>query len=189
MQKLDRQFIQKVRRQDRIATRVITLGGLLVIVCVIAILVLIVRVAVPLFQPAKSNVLHQFALAAGPESVLAMGVDEYRETGYVLDDQGIFTFYHLADGVPMLRLDGDPDKDVALKSIELHRNNQYTMLWADNSVTMTEVSFRFLFDQEGKRTIKPEIITLGGFPPEVKDTKIVAVNGPRLSWWRITVFR
>ena len=176
MQKLDRQFIQKVRRQDRIATRVITMGGLLVIVSVIAILVLIVRVAVPLFQPAKSNIIHQFALATSPESVLAMGVDEYRETGYVLDDQGIFTFYHLADGVPMLRLDGGADKDVALKSIELHRNNQYTMLWADNSVTMTEVNFRFLFDQAGKRTIKPEIVTLGGFAPEVKDTKIVAVN-------------
>ncbi len=176
MQKLDRQFIQKVRRQDRIATRVITMGGLLVIVCVIAILVLIVRVGVPLFQPATSTIIHEFALAASPESVLAMGVDEYKETGYVLDTQGIFTFYHLADGVPMLRLDGDPDKDVALKSIELHRNNQYTMLWADNSVTMTEVNFRFLFDQQGKRTIKPEIITLGGFPPEVKDTKIVAVK-------------
>jgi len=186
MQKLDRQFIQKVRLQDRIATRVITLGGLLVIISVIAILVLIVRVAIPLFLPAKSSVIYQFPLASGPESVLAMGVDEYQETGYVLNDQGIFTFYHLADGAPMVDLDAGADRDVPLKSVELHRNNQYTMLWADNRVTMTEVNFRFLFDQEGKRTIKPEIATIGGFAPEMDSTKIVGVHVRRDDDGRLT---
>ena len=186
MQKLDKQFIQKVRRQDRVATRVITLGGLLVIVSVIAILVLIVRVAIPLFMPAGSNISHQFSLASEMDTVLAMGVDEYQETGYVLNDQGVFTFYHLADGVPVIRLDAGIDKDVPLKSIELHRNNQYTMLWADNSVSMTEVDFRFLFDQEGKRTIKPEITTIGGFAPEDHGADIAGVNVRQADDGRLT---
>jgi len=186
MQKLDKQFIQKVRRQDRVATRVITLGGLLVIVSVIAILVLIVRVAIPLFMPAKSNIIHQFSLASETDTVLAMGVDEYQETAYALNDQGVFTFYHLADGVPVIRLDAGVDKDVPLKSIELHRNNQYTMLWADNSVSMTEVNFRFLFDQEGKRTIKPEITTIGGFAPEDHGADIAGVNVRQADDGRVT---
>lgn len=176
MQKLDRQFIQRVRLQDRIATRVITLGGLLVIISVIAILVLIIRVAIPLFQPAKANILYRFSPVSQSESVLAVGVDEYQEIGYVLNERGVFTFYHLADARPILELDAGADKEVPLRSVELHRNDQYTMLWADNSVTMTVVTFRFLFDQEGKRTIKPEIATIGGFPPERNDAEILGVN-------------
>ena len=159
MQKLDKQFIQKVRLQDRVATRIITLGGLLVIASVIAILVLIVRVTIPLFQAARTNIVFQFPLSSSSESVLAMGVDDYQEIAYTLDGQGIFTFYNLAQGTSFLSLPAVVDKKVPLQSIELHKNNQYTLLWADNSISMTEVSFRFLFDKDGKRTIKPEIKT------------------------------
>ena len=166
MQKLDKQFIQKVRLQDRVATRIITLGGLLVIASVIAILVLIVRVTIPLFQAARTNIVFQFPLSSSSESVLAMGVDDYQEIAYTLDGQGIFTFYNLAQGTSFLSLPAVVDKKVPLQSIELHKNNQYTLLWADNSISMTEVSFRFLFDKDGKRTIKPEIKTLAEFQPE-----------------------
>ncbi|MCX5869381.1 MAG: ABC transporter permease subunit [Deltaproteobacteria bacterium] len=166
MQKLDKQFIKKVRLQDRIATRIITLGGLLVIVSVIAILVLIVRVTIPLFQSARTNIVFQFPLSSPTESVLAMGVDDYQEIAYTLNDRGIFTFYNLVKGTSFLSLAAGADKKVPLQSIELHKNNQYTLLWADKSTSMTEVSFRFLFDKEGKRTVKPEIQTLAEFPPE-----------------------
>ena len=166
MQKLDKQFIKKVRLQDRIATRIITLGGMLVIASVIAILVLIVRVTIPLFQSARTNIVFQFPLSSPPESVLAMGVDDYQEIAYTLNDRGVFTFYNLAKGASFLSLAAVVDKKVPLQSIELHKNNQYTLLWADKSTSMTEVSFRFLFDKEGKRTVKPEIQTLAEFPPE-----------------------
>ena len=186
MQKLDKQFIKKVRLQDRIATRIITLGGLLVIASVIAILVLIVRVAVPLFQPARANIIYQFPLAAGSEPVLAMGVDEYQETGYTLNDRGLFTFYNLAQGAAFLTLDAVAGKKVPLQSIELHKNNQYTLLWADNSISMTEVSFRFLFDQEGKRTVRPEIKTLAEFPPETGSGKILRAMVRKTEEGRLT---
>jgi phosphate transport system permease protein len=166
MQKLDRQFIKKVRLQDRIATRVITLGGLLVIASVIAILVLIVRVTVPLFEPARSNITFQIPLSSGPGSLLAMGVDDYQDTAYTLNDRGIFTFYNLASGKSVLSVQAGADKKVPLKSIELHKNKQYTLLWADNSVTVTELAFHFHFDPEGKRTVKPEVKTIAEFPAE-----------------------
>ena len=174
MQKLDKQFIQKVRLQDRIATRVITLGGLLVIASVIAILVLIVRVAVPLFQSAQSNIIFQFPLSSGTESVLAMGVDDYQETAFTLNDRGVFTFYNLAKGAVSLSLDAGVGKKVALKAALLHKNNQYTMLWADSSVSMTELAFSFLFDEQGKRTVKPELKTIAAFPPEPDGAEILA---------------
>jgi len=173
MQKLDRQFIKKVRLQDRIATRIITLGGLLVIASVIAILVLIVRVTIPLFQSARTNIVFQFPLSSPSGSVLAMGVDDYQEIAYTLNDRGVFTFYNLAKGASFLSLAAGADKKVPLQSIELHKNNQYTLLWADKSSSMTEVSFRFLFDKEGKRTIKPEIKTVAEFPPETGAPKVL----------------
>jgi len=186
MQKLDTQFIQKVRLQDRIATRIITLGGLLVIASVIAILVLIVRVTIPLFQPARTNIIFQFPLSSASESLLAMGVDDYQETAYTLNDKGVFTFYNLAKGTSFLSLESGAGKNVPLKSIELHKNNQYSMLWADNSVSMTEVAFRFHFAEDGKRTIKPEIKTIAEFPAETGTMKVLRVAVRKTEDGRLT---
>ncbi len=166
-------FIQRVRRQDRVATRVITCGGLLVIASVIAILLLIVRVTIPLFQSAQANILFQFPLQAEAESVLAMGVDEYQEVAYTLDDKGIFTFYDLAKGTSFLTLDAGSGKKGGLQSVTLHKNNQYTMLWADKSASMTEIYFRLLFDQEGNRKIQPELKVVAELAPEVDGAKIL----------------
>ncbi len=159
-------FIQKVRRQDRIATRVISLGGLLVIASVIAILLLIVRVTIPLFQGAKSNIVFQFPVSAEAESILALGVDDYREVAYTLDSKGVFSFYTLSSGTSFLTLQAGVDKKTGVKSIELHKNNQYTLLWDDNSTSLVTVSFRILFDQKGKRSITPELKVLAEFPAE-----------------------
>ncbi|MBU0664028.1 MAG: ABC transporter permease subunit [Proteobacteria bacterium] len=186
MQKLDTQFIQKVRLQDRIATRIITFGGLLVIASVIAILVLIVRVTIPLFQPARTNIVSQFPLSSGSESLLAMGVDDYQETAFTLNDRGVFTFYNLAKGTSFLSLESGAGKNVPLKSLELHKNNQYSMLWADNSVSMTEVAFRFQFDKDGKRTIKPEIKTIAEFPAETGTIEMLRVAVRKTEDGRLT---
>ncbi|MFH2122102.1 MAG: ABC transporter permease subunit [Pseudomonadota bacterium] len=186
MQKLDTQFIQKVRLQDRIATRIITLGGLLVIASVIAILVLIVRVAIPLFQPARTNIIFQLPLTSVSESVLAMGIDDYQETAYTLDDNGVFTFYNLAGGKSFLSLESGAGKNFSLKSIELHKNNQYSMLWADNSVSLIEVAFRFHFAEDGKRTIKPEIKTIAEFPAEPGVMNVLRVAVRKATDGRLT---
>jgi len=162
----NKQFIKKVRLQDRIATRIITFGGMLVIASVIAILVLIVRVTVPLFQSAKIDIVSQVPLSFPPETVLAMGIDEYQENAYVLNDRGVFTFYNLAGATSFLRMDTAADKNVPLKSIELHKNNQYSLLWADKSISLTELAFSLHFDEAGKRTVKPVIKTIADFPPD-----------------------
>jgi phosphate transport system permease protein len=159
MQKLDKQFIQKVRRQDRMATRAITVGGLLVIASVIAILVLIVRVTLPLFQPARATVLKSFSL---PDATvpLAIGVDDAHELGYVLDETGVFSFYKLTDGTVVSTV---PAGKGQVQSVERSKNNMFTLLWKDGTITLARVDFRPIFDSEGKRTIQPDVSVAGRY--------------------------
>lgn len=163
MQKLDRQFIKKVRRYDRFATRAITLGGLLVIVAVIAILVLIVRVALPLFQPADAVVSHRFLTAPSHAPVLAVGMNDTREVGYTLDDTGLFSFYDLVSGKTILTVPASP-RNARIQSIETNKNNIFTLLWKDNGVTVDRVDFQLLYAANGKRSVQPEVTRMDDYP-------------------------
>jgi phosphate transport system permease protein len=160
MEKLDKQFIRKVRRQDRIATRAITVGGLLVIASVIAILVLIVRVTLPLFQPARAEVLTNFSFP-GTTAPLALGIDDSHELGFVLDAAGIFSFYKIADGSLVSTI---PAGNGKVQSVERCKNNFFTLLWQDGTITLTKVDFRPQFDNSGKRTILPEVSPISQYP-------------------------
>jgi len=164
MQKLDRQFIKKVRRKDRIATRIITVGGLLVIASVIAILVLIVRVTLPLFLPAQATKLTSISLPGKVSDTLAVGVDDYQEVAYTLDRSGEFTFFALKTGALLQKFPAAGKTGLEVKAVELHKNNIYTLLWADNSVTATSIDFHLIFAGDGTRTVEPIIDTVADFP-------------------------
>ncbi|MBU4176318.1 MAG: ABC transporter permease, partial [Proteobacteria bacterium] len=164
MPKLDKQFIKKVRRQDRFATRAITVGGLLVIASVIAILVLIVRVTLPLFQPAGAEISHRLTVKSGTAPVLAVGMDDTQEVGFTLDTTGLFSFYDLASGKPFFTVPASTRK-ATVQSVESNKNNVFALLWEDNSVTVSQVDFRLLYDDSGLRTVQPEISQLGDYPP------------------------
>ena len=163
MQKLDKQFIKKVRRQDRLATRAITVGGLLVIASVIAILVLIVRVTLPLFQPARAEVSHRLPAAPGLAPVLAVGMDNTQEVGFVLDETGLFSFYDLASGKSFFSAPAS-ERKAKLVSVENNKSNIFTLLWEDSSATVTKVDFKLLYAEDGRRTVQPEITPLGEYP-------------------------
>ena len=164
MQKLDKQFIKKVRRQDRFATHAITFGGMLVIASVIAILVLIVRVTLPLFQPAGAEISHRFPVGSVHAPFLAVGMDNTQEVGFTLDDTGLFSFYDLADGKTLFSLPAS-DRKGAVQSVESNKNNIFALLWKDNSVTVSRVDFRSLYAENGERTIQPEVTRVGEYPP------------------------
>lgn len=163
MQKLDKQFIKKVRRQDRLATRAITVGGLLVIASVIAILVLIVRVALPLFQSASAEVSHRIQTGTGSTPILAVGMDDTQEVGFTLDKTGLFSFYNLASGKAFFSAPAS-NRKAKVQSVENNKNNVFAILWEDNSVTVSQVDFRLLYDEFGQRTVQPEITRMGEYP-------------------------
>ncbi|MGV1098379.1 ABC transporter permease subunit [Thiovibrio sp. JS02] len=181
MQKLDRQFIKKVRRKDRIATRIITVGGLLVIASVIAILLLIVRVTLPLFTPAQATMLGSLPPAARTQEPLAVGVDDYQEVAYALDGRGVFTFYSLKTGARLREIPAAEKNGLAVKAVELHKNNVYTLLWTDNSVTATAVDFHLVFAEDGARTVTPVLTPIASLPASVSPSEPVsaAVRGAR----------
>ena len=77
MTTIDRKTIRKAKRRDRVARSVIVLGGVTVIAGVVAILLLIAGVTLPLFRPARSQLLIDTRLPSliPPDRVVAVGVD------------------------------------------------------------------------------------------------------------------
>ncbi len=93
-------FRRKAKRNDRIARWVITLTGLAVIFSVILILVLITKVTLPLFQKPEATIFAKFKVSdsVADAKVLALGIDDYLETGYLLDATGRLHFFETLHG-------------------------------------------------------------------------------------------
>jgi phosphate transport system permease protein len=95
--------IARLKRIDRAAVGVITLGGIGIIVAVLGILVFIAAEAVPLFRPAHvadSGVVPvSTALTrANAAALRAAGTDEYRRYFYTVEPDGRIVFRSVANG-------------------------------------------------------------------------------------------
>ena len=150
---MDRSVLNRSKRRDRIARRVITLGGFLIIASVIAILVMIARTALPLFFPSRATLQSSLALPAGtrPESVLAVDADEYRETGIVLDAAGAFSFFKFQNGALLNRqlLVPPSPRARALRAAQPLGRQAFALFWDDGSLSVEKVKFTPQFDGEG----------------------------------------
>ncbi|HIJ96077.1 MAG TPA: ABC transporter permease, partial [Desulfuromonadales bacterium] len=91
-------FTDTSRRNDRIAEVLIRIGGVLVIVSVIWILVMISRVALPLFYPpsAKTAATLKLPAAALGGKIVAVGAEETQQSSFILDESGNFHFLKLS---------------------------------------------------------------------------------------------
>lgn len=93
--------IGRLKRIDRAAVFVITLGGFAVVISVLGILVFIALEAMPLFRPAR--VLQGPAVTLEPplpagEGLRAVGVDEYRQYLFAITADARLAFYRLPAG-------------------------------------------------------------------------------------------
>jgi phosphate transport system permease protein len=118
----EKRLIRRVKRRDRIARWVITLGGVAIIASVIAIVVLIVGVTLPLFRGARAEVLVDAPLPKPLKAnqVALVGVDlvEISKqaggdvlTAYALARDGTFSFLEATDSSGKAAVDttaGDP---------------------------------------------------------------------------------
>jgi phosphate transport system permease protein len=84
---------------DRLAARLVTGGGILIIASILAILFVIVSEVVPLFLRPTATLVDQVTVQSA-KNPLAIGVDEYREVAYLVTDGGI-VFAHTKDGSPL----------------------------------------------------------------------------------------
>ena len=97
---MTKNFRDKSRRNDRLAELLIRIGGILVIFSVIWILVMISRVAVPLFYPASAKTAGSIKVPATllTGKTLAIGSEENQQGVFLLDETGTVHFLKVADG-------------------------------------------------------------------------------------------
>jgi phosphate transport system permease protein len=95
--------IGRLRRIDRAAVFVISLGGIGVVVAVLGILAFVFSEALPLFrsarlQPAGTIRIPTALTPADAASLRAVGVDEYRKYLFTVESSGTVAFYRLDSG-------------------------------------------------------------------------------------------
>lgn len=101
----DRRGLRKVI--DRLATGVVTTGGLIVIASIVGLFILFVLVIAPLWRDPKVTLgfqtpVQQLGVAAGAR-VLAMECDEYQQVGYLVTSDGVVQFYEIPAMKPLQR--------------------------------------------------------------------------------------
>jgi phosphate transport system permease protein len=161
-------FLKKVRRNDRIAWWVITLGGMAIILSVILILVLIAKVSLPLFGSADVELINALKLDKDGHTrkIVALGADEYKETAYVIDENGLVRFFNLDDGSPLDNVQlQSATGTVHLKKIDSDGAHNKVLTWDDASITVEQVKFTPYFDaaDDNRRTIRHAINHLADF--------------------------
>lgn len=162
---MDPKRLKKIKRNDRLGQWVITIGGIAIIVSVVAILLLIAKEAIPLFRKPR----HQTAATLQPvlpaqASVQAIGLDEYMETGFILSQEGTFTFFDLTRGKILdAHTISRPDGARAIRNISSPGDLTYTFTWDNGAVTLETVVFQPRFDRQGKRAIIHEVKQLAAF--------------------------
>ena len=178
---MDKQFLKSVRRRDRIAKLLIKTCGILVILCVLAILALIVKVTLPLFYP--SRLINPQTVALAPEftaAPLAIGSDSYGEVLHLIDRQGTLSFVNARSGAVLSRHPLREQGPGAIRQIEQYKNAFYNILWQDSSLTMIEVLYQPKFDSMGKRSIEPSFRVVKTWPalnaPDTLAASYVRVN-------------
>jgi phosphate transport system permease protein len=142
---------------DRVAARVVVLGGLIIIASILAILFVIAAEVYPLFRQPRAELL---ATPPGTSSdatrlgvpVGAIGVDEYREVAYQVMGRGMVRLMALQEGVvlPPVPVPGVDGSRVA--SVAGSGGSHQLIGTTDGRVIPFEVKYEVTYE-EGKRAV------------------------------------
>ncbi len=163
--------IRRRKLIDFIATSIVTTGGVAVILSILAILVFIGIETIPLFQSVKSELTSSFILRESPDLAsyslettdektfpfLATGLEEYREIGFVVTDDGLVTFLSLKNGksikqIPLTEL-GESKITSSFVSVN---NKLYSFGTNDGFILPVQTEYKINFVGE-QRNITPQI--------------------------------
>ena len=161
-------FLKKIKRNDRLAHWAITVGGLAIIFCVIFILVLIVEVSLPLFLTPDASQVITFKAAPvnAAEAVLAIGMDDYLETGYTINTRGEVGFIRLNDGQTLDTVTlVPPGESSRLVAVENYGRLNHVLRWQDGAVSIEQVTFVPFYDEtdDNQRRIDHQITQVARF--------------------------
>jgi phosphate transport system permease protein len=155
---------------DWFARGIVTLGGIAVIISIVAILFVIAMEMLPLFGSAKVTPLAPVSLAS-VASPLAAGTDEYRENAWTVSAAGL-SFNSVRDG---RRIDATTDLQLGGASVTASspvHQGALALGTSDGRVVRSKVIFVTSFP-DGKRVIEPKI---GIEPPVTIDPSKRAVR-------------
>lgn len=169
-----RQVSSGVKRRklvDRIATVIVTIGGVAIILCIIAILVFIGIETVPLWQGVKSELASTFVLKESPELAsysldspdegrfpfMAAGTEEYKEIGFIVANDGTVTFLSLKDGSTIRKVQLPGLEDTKIISSYVSENNKLYSFGTENgNILPVQLNFSMSFEGD-KRIITPSV--------------------------------
>ncbi|WP_303720733.1 ABC transporter permease subunit [Malonomonas rubra] len=176
-------YLKKVKRNDRLASWAISIGGLAIIFCVIFILVLIVEVSLPLFMSptARQIARVESGFVSSNVQVLAVGMDDYLETAYTIDAGGTIRFINLADGRELEQIRLRPaEADKRLLAVENFGRLNHVLHWDDGSLSVEQVKFSPFYDaaDNNRRSIRHTLESRGEFPavPQQVEQSLARVN-------------
>jgi phosphate transport system permease protein len=195
MVKIDKSRVQRVKLFDWIASRVITLGGIIIIGSVIAVIVLLVSVTIPLFGGPDSTVRIDAALPSEVPSdqVVRLGVDlveigegagEDALSAYAITKDGTITYFDFIGPADAEQNSAAPkdqrpsvlgqsrlspetgSEEITIEFVDQANGSEYTLLWSDGSVSLVEAIAKPEFDGLGRRSVNYEFRTVLNLPPE-----------------------
>jgi phosphate transport system permease protein len=140
---------------DRWASRLVVLGGIVIIASILAILFVILAEVWPLFRPPTAERVGQGVAAAVPAPGEALGVDEYREIAYTLTSDGVLQFVPLRVGgaYPPVAVPGLEGATVT--TVAETGRGRHLLGTSDGRVVPLEVKFQVEF-KEATRVLTPQ---------------------------------
>ncbi len=176
--------IRRRKLADRIATIVVTTGGVAVILCIIAILLFIGIETVPLWQGVKSELTSSFFLKESPDLAsysldspdtsefpfLVSGMDEYKEIGFVATKNGGLYFLSLENGKVIKKEELPGLGETEIRSSYVSQDNRlYAFGTDDGRIIPLGTGYKVSFEGDNR------IIT-----PQVTEDTILEVAGSPL---------
>lgn len=182
---MKKNYTQVSRRRDRLAEWLIRICGLFVIVAVVWILVMIMRVALPLFYPPKAISVASFSLPVELKQsrLLALGVDETQQGAFVIDDKGMVHFIDIR-GATIKESTAVPDIPPGARTVlsaEPVSRSSYNLLWDNGAVSPVKIAFSSSRNEDGSTAISHEVSAdpgasfSGGGP--VKNSFVRTIDG------------
>jgi len=138
---------------DRVASRTVVFGGILIISAILAILFVIAGEVWPLFRSPRVSVLERVAADATPAPGAGVGVDEYREAASIVTADGTVQLVPLKPGMSRAAplavsgLDG-----ARVTTVATYGRDHYAIGTSDGRVIPLEMKLDIGFDG-GRRTV------------------------------------
>jgi phosphate transport system permease protein len=142
---------------DRLSSRLVVLGGAIIIASILAILLVIAAEVYPLFKKPTATLVrsYQSAIAgATPAPGDSVGVDEYRQVAFVVTRGGKVALYPLEGQLAMAVVPVPTLSGGAVTGVSALGKGAYLLGTSDGRVIPLDVKFEVAFGESG-RTVTP----------------------------------